>query len=192
MNEFIQKIIDFFSSLFGGSAVAQDTVPGTAQPGSSILKKYPSWRQYDAHFQLNGARFGVPWTYLKAIAIVESSLGKYRDGYDGKSAGLMHLVPATANDMAVALGLAPNLTMSLIRADDELSIKLAAQYLKKSQDRYPGNVEAQIKSYNMGWGNTDKWLKGTGKDYSTITSDYYNKWKKAHAEVLKYKDSNIA
>lgn len=204
--DIIQSLIDFIKNLLGSKENPNDIIKDTGklQSGtlsapkktetvSAIKKKYPSWNQYDSLFIKWSSFFGIEWKYLKAIAIVESTLGKNRQGYDGKSTGLMHLIETTANDLTKELksnyGIdllqqfkVNKIDLNVLRNGDEISIILASLYLKKSKIMFPGNTEAQIKSYNMGWGNTKKWLNG-GKDYSTITSDYFNKWTKAFTEV---------
>lgn len=187
MPSWLQAIIDFFTGLFGpGTAPVPDGVE-ISDPNPKITSKYPGWHQYDAFFKTYASIEGIDWTHLKAISIVESALGKYRDGYDGLSTGLMHLIETTANDMGDELGLNKNITLDDLHDDDHLSIQLAAHYHGKSVKMFPGNIGAQVRSYNMGWGNTRKWIAGTGPDYSETTSGYFEKWEKALGEVLSNK-----
>ncbi len=129
--------------------------------------KYIFWSRWDDIMKAAGAKYGVDWQWVKATAIVESSLGqnpRVMSGgvsEDGKSYGLTQFTLPTANDMR------PGTT-----ADDlnipEISIDLCAKYLSQLKNRFPGDTRKAIISYNQGPGNTQK-----GNDF---TGNYFAKW----------------
>ncbi len=145
-----------------------------------VEENLDSWTQYDHSFQVFGAVYGVEWTWLKAIALNESDLGKAKSvarglefpkdiegskSSDGKSWGLMQVTLRTAR------GLDPEATEEKLN-DPEYSIELASKYISQLQkmfnplsERY---VEAVIKSYNQGPGNTKKELDGETSGYAKI------------------------
>ena len=138
----------------------------------------PSWKSFDPLFRKYGTEFGVPWTWLKAIALNESSLGSAKSvmrglkvptdvegskSSDGKSWGLMQVTLTTAKEMD------PAATSEKLN-NPEYSIKLAAKYLKnlssqfsKIESRY---LEWVIKSYNQGPGNTRREKAGTSQGFA--------------------------
>lgn len=124
--------------------------------------------RFDPLYKKYGAKYGVPWTWLKAIALNESLNGTEKSvahglmypndveasrSSDGLSWGLMQVTLNTARTMD------PTATPQKLN-NAEYSIDLAARYLKtlsgmfsKIDARY---TEWVIKSYNQGPGNTRK------------------------------------
>lgn len=148
------------------SAIAEDKA--MVDPG--IFK---NWTQYDDLFRTYAAMYSIPrWEILKAIAIVESSLGNdplVKAGAlsaDGKSKGLMQFTLPTAQRFGGVL-----LTLDSLK-NDELSIELAAKYISWLLKYFNGDLKKAIISYNQGEGNT---LKGRVNDV------YWVKWSKAYS-----------
>ncbi len=152
---------------------------GTAMAGGAALeggKAYLFWSKYDAAFKAAASRYGIDWHYLKASAIVESTLGQNArvlagaTSTDGKSWGLMQFTLPAANDMCPIQ--VNGRVYASITTDDlnnpDVSIELAAKYISKLIRLFPGDLRKAIISYNQGPGNTQK-----GKDY---TGDYWKKW----------------
>lgn len=139
---------------------------------AAVVSNSSNWTKYDALFEKYGRQFGVPWTWLKAIALNESNLGlapsvahglrypadiEKSKSSDGLSWGLMQVTIKTAR------ALDPSATEVKLN-NPEYSIKLAAQLVgqnikmfDRSNARY---VEAVIKSYNQGPTHTRNELAG--------------------------------
>lgn len=143
-----------------------------------IEENMDSWTRFDSLFKKYGLKYSVPWTWLKAIALNESSLGRHPSvargllnpndiegskSEDGKSWGLMQVTLKTAKSLD------PTATEVKLN-NPEYSIGLAAQYLaqlsksfSKVELRY---TEWVFKSYNQGPGNTMKEKSGQIAGYA--------------------------
>lgn len=152
----------------------------------TIEETLPAWNRFDDLFKQYGSQYGVPWEWLKAIALNESNLGdedsvatgladpndvEGSTSTDGKSWGLMQVTLTTARDMD------PTATPQKLN-NAEYSVNLAAKYLSKLASRLP-KIDARydewvIKSYNQGPGNTDKERAGLiGNGYA---QNYWNRF----------------
>jgi membrane-bound lytic murein transglycosylase MltF len=131
-----------------------------------------NWKKYDAMFEKYGRMYGVPWTWLKAIALNESNLGQEKSvahgllnptdiekskSSDGLSWGLMQVTIKTARAID---GTATEAKLN----NPEYSIKLAAQIVAQNMRAFnrssPRYIEAVIKSYNQGPNHTKNELAG--------------------------------
>lgn len=113
-------------------------------------------QEFDSLFDAAASEYGVDPTILKGIAYAES---RFRpDIISGKVAspagavGLMQFMPATAKEM----GINP--------LDPAEAVFGAAAYLRQSLDKFDGDVEKAVASYNFGrnrdlYGKSD-WHKG--------------------------------
>ena len=154
-----------------GVAVAAAVPPGQ--------KKYVYWYRWDSQFKAAAGRYGIDWKWIKATAIVESSLGQNPRvlaggvSEDGKSWGLTQFTLATANDMCpIDVGGKRYTGIGAAELNiPEVSIELAAKYLSQLRKRFPGDTRKAIISYNQGPGNTAK-----GNDF---TGNYFSKWSAA-------------
>lgn len=126
-----------------------------------------NWGKYDSLFRDASLRYGVPFKYLKGIAMIESSLGldpRVKSGgvsSDGKSWGLMQFTLPTAQDFDS--GATPQKLNN-----DVYSVDLAGQFLKSLMKQFPNDERKVIMSYNQGAGNTR-----AGKQYAAA---YYTKF----------------
>lgn len=170
MNEIVLGSIVGLVLLSGGT-LAKNKVEDTLTTASD------SFTKWDDLFRRYSAIYNVPFYWLKAIAMNESSLGEARsvkrglenprdiDGSkssDGKSWGLMQVTLTTARDLD------PSATEVQLN-NPEYSIRLAAMYLSRLKPMF-SMVDTRweewvIKSYNQGPGNTRKEIKG-GKGYA--------------------------
>lgn len=164
------------SALFGVAVFSTKALAGES------VKTDPFF-QWDNLFRRYGARFGVPWRWLKAICIIESSLGKNprvarglasptdaegSKSSDGKSWGLMQLTLATARGLEGG-----SITVADLN-NPERSVQLAAELLRQLIDTFGiENRESIIRAYNG------------GPRFGSATIPYYNKFIAALADVMK-------
>lgn len=150
--------------------------------GETILNKVeenlPDWTKYDSLFKKYAARDGLDWTWLKAIAMNESSLGRAKSvmigeknpndtegskSFDGLSWGLMQVTLNTGRDYDKTIT-----PQKLNNA--EYSVDIASRFLKSLTKQFPTPdaryIEWIIKSYNQGAGNTNKERSGRIKGYA--------------------------
>lgn len=139
-----------------------------------------AWTRWDAFFQAAGSKYDVDWTWLKAICLNESDLGRAKSvalglqnpsdiegskSSDGKSWGLMQVTLTTAK------GLDPLATQQRLN-DPGYSIDLAARYIKELKGMFSpadsNRLEWIVKSYNQGPGNTRKEIRGTGGGFADV------------------------
>ncbi len=146
-----------------------------AQAKGKDLVVLSQFEKYDPIFKKYSARYSVPWRWLKAIALNESSLGtnpRVLAGLvssDGLSWGLMQVTLTTAKDLYKREVSAEELK------NDEISVDLAAKYLQRLMRYFPGDTRKIIMSYNQGEGNTMK-----GKEYAL---PYWEKFQK-HLKMI--------
>lgn len=162
-----------------------------------VATQNSNWTRWDAEFKKAGAKYKVPWAWLKAIAMNESSLGSYPSvalgirepaniegskSQDGKSWGLMQVTLTTGR------GLDPYCTAEKLN-NPEYSIDLAGKYLSQLSGMF-SKVELKytewvIKSYNQGPGNTNK--ERTGKIPKGYADEY---WARFERNLQKVEASN--
>jgi len=95
--------------------------------------------QLDAIFAAAGERYNLPANLIMAVAQVESNFRPNVTSRAGAQ-GIMQLMPATARHLGV--------TDSF---DPEQNIMGGARYLRELLDRFDGNLELALASYNAGW-----------------------------------------
>lgn len=153
-----------------------------------------SWHKYDNLYKKYANMYGIPWQWVKAVALNESSNGQVAsvkrgienpDDVDGsasqdkKSWGIMQVTLTTARDMD------PTATVQKLN-NPEYSISLGAKYIAKMLVRFPKSdpryAEWTIKSYNQGPGNTDK--ERTGK--AGFANEY---WERFQRNLLKVQEN---
>lgn len=142
----------------------------TFQAKGKELIVLSQFEKYDPIFKKYSARYSVPWRWLKAIAMNESSLGtnpRVLAGLvssDGLSWGLMQVTLTTAKDLYKREVSADELK------NNEISVDLAAKYLQRLMRYFPGDAKKIIMSYNQGEGNTMR-----GKEYALPYWEKFNK-----------------
>ena len=162
--------------LFGSVFLGLFALSQSQSAKGLVVRFSENWQKFDALFKKYGAMYNVPFEWLKAIALNESSLGlapsvarglmSPRDvqasiSSDGKSWGLMQVTLTTAKSLD------PMATPEKLNNAD-YSIGLAALYigtkiLPMFSQNDPRFLEWVIKSYNQGPGNTLKEKSGVIK-----------------------------
>lgn len=154
----------------------------------------PAFTKYDDLFKRYGKQLGVPWRWIKAVAMVESNLGRAKSvarglasptdvegskSSDGKSWGIMQTTLTTAQELEGFV-----ITESYLN-NAENSIRLGTKYLAKMIARFGINDrESVIRAYNGGPG-----FKNTAQG-KTLTPLYYAKFVSKLDEVLKLQPGN--
>lgn len=157
------------------SVVAVDAVNSI---GDMVQENSDYWTEYDSLFKKYGPIYGVDWTYLKAIALNESDLGRAASvarglevptdiegskSSDGKSWGLMQVTLKTAKYLD------PNASEIKLN-EPSYSVNLAAKLFSQNMtqfSRYEDRwLEWVVKSYNQGAGNTKKERLGQIEGYA--------------------------
>ena len=91
-----------------------------------------------------------------AVIMAESSFNENAESRAGAQ-GLMQLMPPTAADMAVRMG------MTDFEPEHvwipEINIALGTFYLNWLKNRYNGNINVALAAYNAGLGRVDGWLR---------------------------------
>lgn len=160
-------------------------------------EKTDAWTRFDSLFKKYGSQYNIPWQWLKAFCLVESDLGRAKsvalgmrepsniDGSkssDGKSWGIMQVTLKTGSDFDKSI------TVEKLN-DPVYSVEIACKYiswtinfLNKSSitQNNPRWVEAIVKSYNQGVGNTVNEFSGK-KGYA---NEYWLKWQKQLKRVI--------
>ena len=98
------------------------------------------------------------WTMIHAIARQESQFDMQAVSRTG-ARGLMQLMPGTAREMAVKVGVAWN-PASL--ADPQYNIQLGSSYFQRLLNYNGGSYPLAVAAYNAGQGNVNKWLAAYG------------------------------
>lgn len=108
-------------------------------------------KNLDELFQSAANRYSLAdWKILKAIAIIESSLGQnklVKQGLvssDGKSYGLMQVTLYTAKSLAGRVVTPEELN------NNEISVDLAAKLFSELEDQFPDDLQSQVRAYNGG------------------------------------------
>ena len=118
------------------------------------------FNKFDDLFKKYGGQFGVPWKWLKAICMNESSLGKAKSvavglsnpndiknsvSSDGLSWGLMQVTLTTAR------ALEGSVITAVYLNDPENSVRLAAKVCAENIERFGiDDRESVIRAYNGG------------------------------------------
>jgi soluble lytic murein transglycosylase len=98
------------------------------------------------------------WTIIHAIARQESQFDRTAVSHAG-ARGLMQLMPGTARETAVKLGLSYN--RDALTTDTDYNIQLGSSYFQRMYNLY-GSYPLAVAAYNAGPGNVNKWLAANG------------------------------
>ncbi len=113
------------------------------------------------------------------VAMIESGFSETIRSHAG-AAGLWQFMPRTAVSYGLAVDSWVDERYDWIKATDA-----AARYLQASLERYRGNLELAVASYNTGCGNVDKAIRRAGG-----ATDYWRL--KLHRETMNYVPKWIA
>lgn len=168
----LEIIENFFKQLFAVPAKAEEI-----KVGSGELTKYDHYIKY--YVSLNSLP-AEAFYWIKAIMFIESDYGRAPSvvkgtwGDDGKSKGVMQLLPSTANDYE---------RIDLPQANDlnkpELSIRIGTKHFARLYRKFGSNLEHAVKAYNQGEGNMAKEI-ASGKGYANA---YWAKFQKFNQSV---------
>ena len=92
---------------------------------------------------------------ILAVIMAESSFRQYAESHRGAQ-GLMQLMPATAEEIAVLMGMTDFQPEDVWRP--EVNIAMGSFYLNRLKARYNGCLELALAAYNAGQGRVNSWL----------------------------------
>lgn len=149
--------------------------------------------RFDHQFRWASRKHGVPWRWIKAVAMVESNLGRAKSvahgilnptdvegskSSDGKSWGIMQTTIPTSIDMVGSVATPEWLNKP------ENSIDVGAAYLKWLMQRMGNDRERIMRAYNGGPGYM---VTALGP---SMTAVYYGKITSALLEIQKRQPGN--
>ena len=146
-----------------------------------------AFTRFDELFKKYGAKYNVPWQWLKAICMNESDLGQNSrvargledpsdvegsKSYDGLSWGIMQLTLNTARMYNSVIN-------EIALNDPEISVSIAAQYMAYLMRLKGDDLESIVRSYNGGPG----WRNSSAKSLE-MTAEYWARFNRNYARVL--------
>ncbi|WP_166430605.1 lytic transglycosylase domain-containing protein [Polymorphobacter arshaanensis] len=105
------------------------------------------------------ANLNSSWTMIHAITRQESQFDRTATSGAG-ARGLMQLMPATAQETAIKLGLPFN--VSRLIEDPTYNVTLGAAYYERVRNSFDGSHLLAVASYNAGPGNARKFIAANG------------------------------
>ncbi|WP_303393581.1 lytic transglycosylase domain-containing protein [Tuberibacillus sp. Marseille-P3662] len=111
----------------------------------SVPETNGSNSEYDNIIRKASAQYGVNEQLIRSVVQQESGFNPLSQSKAG-AAGLMQLMPATAQSLGVTN-----------RLDPEQNINGGTKYLKQMLDRFNGNKVLALAAYNAGPGNVEKY-----------------------------------
>ena len=119
-----------------------------------VLTKYA----YPTPYNLKNMYVDAPFIY--AVIRQESSFNEKAYDPRANDAGLMQIIPSTAENIAKSLKVKCDLKKLI--SDPYYNIKFGSYHLKERMDYYNNSIILSIASYNAGIHNTDRWIKNYG------------------------------
>ncbi len=127
----------------------------------------PAWWQrvyyplrYEDSIAQSAERFDVDPYLVAALINAESGFDEEEVSSAG-AVGLMQLLPSTAAEIAVAVGIDGDVDAERLK-DPEVNIVLGTRHLADLLARY-GDTRTALAAYNAGGGNVDSWLEQSGE-----------------------------
>lgn len=128
------------SRVHGGRAQEESPTPGRERPSRPNPNPDSSHNAFDASIQEAANAYSIPFAMIKAVIRAESSFNPHAVSHAG-AMGLMQLMPATADSLNCADPF-----------DPRSNILAGTQYLRILLDRYNGDVNLALATYNAGSG----------------------------------------
>jgi soluble lytic murein transglycosylase len=124
--------------------------------GPAAVRKISYPLKYDAYIRESAREFGLSTHLVAAVVKVES--GFQADAVSPKNArGLMQILPDTAQEGAIALGVTNYSTELLF--DPQTNIRIGCWYLSQLLMEFKGELNYALAAYNGGLGNVRDWQK---------------------------------
>lgn len=157
------------------------------------IKKGMYPMKYQMYVEKYSAEYNLDKFFVYSVIKAESNFDS--EARSNKSAaGLMQLMPDTAEEIAGKIGI-ENFSEEIFLSP-EVNIQLGCYYLSFLMERYSGDIKTAAAAYNAGYNNIDTWLAqeksdfitedmvpfGETKKYIKKVENYYNKYKELYGE----------
>ncbi|HYX89896.1 MAG TPA: lytic transglycosylase domain-containing protein [Gaiellaceae bacterium] len=138
------------------------------EPGWYVRIRYPL--RYDAIVRGHARNYRLDPAFLAAVIYQESKFNAHARSSSG-AVGLMQLLPATAEGIAVHTGGSRFRVSDL--DDPEINVRYGAWYLRHLMDKY-GDERTALAAYNAGQDNVDRW-RAEGRGIAFAETRHYVK-----------------
>ena len=128
----------------------------TTEPDWYLRARYPL--RYETIVRGHARNYDLPPALLAAVIYTESRFDASARS-DAGAIGLMQLLPATAEGIAVRTGGHRFVVSDLL--DPEINVRYGSWYLRNLLDRYH-DVRTALAAYHAGQGNVDAWRREGG------------------------------
>jgi soluble lytic murein transglycosylase len=128
----------------------------TTEPDWYLRARYPL--RYETIVRGHARNYRLPPALLAAVIYTESRFDASARSNAG-AVGLMQLLPATAEGIAVRTGGHRFVVSDLL--DPELNVRYGSWYLRNLLDRYH-DLRTALAAYHAGQGNVDAWRREGG------------------------------
>jgi peptidoglycan lytic transglycosylase len=141
----------------------------TTEPDWYLRARYPL--RYETIVRGHARNYDLPPALLAAVIYTESRFNASARS-DAGAIGLMQLLPATAEGIAVRTGGHRFVVSDLL--DPEINVRYGSWYLRNLLDRYH-DVRTALAAYHAGQGNVDAWRREGGAIRFPETRHYVEK-----------------
>ena len=138
------------------------------EPSWYVRIRYPL--RYDAIVRGHARNYRLDPAFLAAVIYQESKFNAHARSSSG-AVGLMQLLPATAEGIAVHTGGSRFRVSDL--DDPEINVRYGAWYLRHLMDKY-GDERTALAAYNAGQDNVDRW-RAEGRGIAFAETRHYVK-----------------